>query len=89
MNITLIGPNLRDQSKGIFHVHAAGCRSSHGRQYDGAERMDLEVDTATDVIEWVYEDHAGDYGYEPGSPEFEQFIDECSTDFHFHACTGK
>lgn len=25
MEVTVIGPNLRDQSKGTFHVHAAGC----------------------------------------------------------------
>jgi len=25
MLVTIIGPNLRDQSKGTFHVHAAGC----------------------------------------------------------------
>ena len=29
MKLTIHGPNLIDQSKGDFHVHAAGCRDNH------------------------------------------------------------
>lgn len=35
--VTILGPNLRDQSKGSFHVHRAGCADLHKRQYLGVE----------------------------------------------------
>jgi hypothetical protein len=87
--ITVIGPNLYDQRTGIFHVHAADCRDGwNARKYPISERMDMDADTVTEVLEFIYSDHAGDHGYVPGMPEYDAYIAECRSDFHFHRCCG-
>ena len=52
MKVTVCGPNLRDQSKGQFHVHAADCSDlirhaqrepeyQYGFTIDGATRVNV------------------------------------------------
>jgi len=56
--LTVIGPNLRDQSKGTFHVHDANCADIH-RRYSASETSDsytADLATEREVIELIYED---------------------------------
>jgi hypothetical protein len=59
MKLTIHGPNLIDQSKGDFHVHAAGCRDNHREvRMNGSEHpWTLEADSAQAVVEAIYSDH--------------------------------
>ena len=52
--LTILGPNLRDQSKGSFHVHAAGC-ADLGR-HRGEESYTAEFDSIDEVVDLFYED---------------------------------
>lgn len=85
--VTIIGPNLPDQSKGDFHVHAQGCRDIR-RSYGGCSKYDLEVEAAIDVAEFIYEDHLHDEGIEPESEEAIAYFDMCIGEFYFLPCTG-
>lgn len=38
MKVTIIGPNLQDQSKGTFHVHAGRLRRHRPAQVQGGYR---------------------------------------------------
>lgn len=56
-NVTIIGPNLRDQSLGQFHVHAEGCRDI-ARQFGyvhPAEMWTIAVDSKVEVAANVYD----------------------------------
>ncbi|HEY5447020.1 MAG TPA: hypothetical protein VIJ87_21655, partial [Pyrinomonadaceae bacterium] len=54
MKLTIFGPNLRDQSKGVFIVHAADCKDckklKHEEQYTG------DFETRADAAELMYGD---------------------------------
>lgn len=82
MQVTIHGPNLIDQSKGTFHVHAAGCRDNQREvRTNGSDHpWTLEVDSAQAIVEEVYSDHmaereAGDpyAGWEPYLSDFAFF----------------
>lgn len=89
MKVAIIGPNLYDQSKGTFHVHTASCRDGkNGRKYPLSYRHEYEAASRFDVAESVYSDHAGDYGYEPGSAEYDDYIADTVIDFYFHGCVA-
>jgi hypothetical protein len=58
MRLTIIGPNLSDQSKGNIHVHKEGCSDIHKRVYalplaDGEFDTD-EYASQREVVESVY-----------------------------------
>lgn len=81
MRVTIQGPNLRDQSRGSFHIHAAGC--SDNRRYgpgcslggdDGG--WEIDADTQREVVDAIY----GDQMDEGASYE------ECHGDLHFEPC---
>lgn len=85
--VTIIGPNLYDQSKGQFHVHAQGCsditRDPKRYGYEQASpHMSTEAGSYADVAEYVYEDIMAEA--EPGSryTEADAYVDE----FHFAPC---
>lgn len=85
MQVTIIGPNLYDQSLGSFHVHAAGCRDitrdpKHYGYYEsqGGHNMDLDADSAEAVVEFVYGDQMAE---NPGST-----VADYMPDFHFAPC---
>jgi len=64
--VIVLGPNLIDQSKGSFHVHAAGCRdinSYYGRQFDADKANPLDVNSVEEIAEYVYdyEDNPREY----------------------------
>lgn len=62
-HLHVVGPNLRDQSKGSFHVHAVGCRdmqrmarrdpefAAELRQYPEG----VEFSTCVEVAEYIYD----------------------------------
>jgi hypothetical protein len=53
VKLTIVGPNLLDQSKGDFHVHAAGCADLSRGQY---RRRSVNKD----VLEVGAEAHGGE-----------------------------
>jgi hypothetical protein len=75
--IVVVGPNLRDQSKGTFHVHAEGCadlrRSPNLRHED--QSFVIDCDTLTQMCDAVYPPE--DFGCESG---------EYLYDFHVAPC---
>lgn len=79
--VVIVGPNLRDQSKGTFHVHAEGCadlkRSPNLRHED--QSMVVEATSLIDVEQYIYGPDAGDFDVEPGT-----VLD----DFHFAPCVN-
>lgn len=75
MKVTVIGPNLRDQSKGQFHVHAEGCRDI-ARQFSYVPKQDMwtiEATSQVDIAGNVY-----DFEDDPAS---------LLSEFHFAPCT--
>jgi hypothetical protein len=78
--VTICGPNLNDQSKGQFHVHAADCADLvRGARREPAYRegWTIEAATATEVCDEVY------------PPEdFECESGEYLSDLHFFPCTS-
>ncbi len=80
MLVTIIGPNLRDQSKGSFHVHAAGCADivkMSRRDPEFAHGWDMEASTREEVAGEVYADMIDESGATP-----ESYV----SDFHFAPC---
>lgn len=67
--VVVFGPNLIDQSKGQFHVHAEGCGDAkhYGRdgKYGGEDRdgWTLDVETRDDVVHEVYP--PDEFSYDP------------------------
>lgn len=85
--VTIIGPNLYDQSKGQFHVHAKGCSDiardpKHYGYASAAPHMEAEAKSEEDVAGFVYCDVMDEA--EPGSrwTKAEAYVDE----FHFAPC---
>lgn len=65
--LTILGPNLADQSKGDFHVHASGCRDI--ARYPGRVQRDAMVATfgrRIDVVTTVYP--PSDFDYDDSVP---------------------
>jgi hypothetical protein len=77
MDITIHGPNLADQSRGDFEIHAAGCQ--HGVRYlAGLEGDPLELEDAIfeDAVLAVYADQLAEGAN----------FDSCAADFHVAPC---
>lgn len=82
MRVVICGPNLRDQSKCSFHVHAEGCADlKRTAKRDPAYEDELlngavyDVQNAVEVVDLVY------------PPEdFECESGEYLYDFHFFPC---
>jgi hypothetical protein len=59
MRVHVCGPNLRDQSKGEFHVHADGCadlgKYGPGKPYGGEEPWALDVSDRLGIVGEVYD----------------------------------
>lgn len=83
MRVTIIGPNLRDQSRGDFHVHAEGCADiARMAVRDPAYRDGWTIDAASraSVAGDVYEDIIAERGGEPVD-----YLDG----FHFAPCCSE
>lgn len=80
----VVGPNLRDQSKGSFHVHAHGCgdmsrmaRRDPEFAYELIHGHAVEFNTLVEVAEYVYDNGIMEDG-ETGADYLH--------DFHFAPC---
>lgn len=79
MRVTICGPNLMDQSKGSFHIHAAGCadlRRGARREPEYENGWTIEANTKRTVVMAVYADQIGE-----GST-----YEACREDLHFMDC---
>jgi hypothetical protein len=84
MTVRISGPNLRDQTKGSFHVHREGCAdikkaAKSDPAFSKREAHVLDVASAQDVAEFIYADQIAENGDSP--------LDYLS-DFHFAPCTA-
>jgi len=73
--LSIIGPNLNDQSKATFHVHAAGC-SDIGK-YPNKLITTGEYASLADIVRDVYSDILD---------EGESNIDDLKSEFHVLPC---
>jgi hypothetical protein len=88
MRVTIVGPNLRDQSKGTFHVHAEGCADiarNARRDPAYADGWTVEVASQDDVVLEVYGPDAGDFDFNPDDADDRAFY---RSDFHFLPCAS-
>lgn len=83
-SIFIVGPNLRDQSKGQFVIHAAGCRDlqrlarsepevRNGWGFDGESLHEIVTEVYADIMD----ENEGTVWAEPNA-----YMD----DFHFAPC---
>lgn len=60
IDVAIFGPNLRDQSKGEFHIHAADCHDcgNYGpnKKFGGDESMVLDTISRAEVVHFIYAD---------------------------------
>lgn len=66
MLVTICGPNLRDQSKGDLHVHAADCgdlRRGAIREPAYHDGWTIEAGSYAEVVQEVYPPE--DFNYDP------------------------
>ena len=59
MRVVICGPNLNDQSKGQYHVHAEGCadlRRMANREPEYTRGWAIDAETRDDAVMGVYED---------------------------------
>lgn len=85
MKVTIIGPNLRDQSKGDMHVHAAGCADIArmvGREPEYANGWEIEAESVKDVVTAVYD--PSEFQYDADDPDD---LDPYITSIRFFPCT--
>jgi hypothetical protein len=90
VKLTIIGPNLADQSKGAFHVHATGCADLNRGQYRNLHRGDTgtyveDHDSIRSVVDSVYGPEAGGF-YEENDLDPETAWREYEHDFYFAPC---
>ena len=83
MIVNIFGPNLRDESRGTFHVHRAGCQDAKhygpGRKFGGEdEGWTVDVDSRVDVVECVYDNQLDEH------PDVEAA--DWLSDFYFAPC---
>ena len=81
MLVTIHGPNLRDQTKGTFHVHTAECRDN-AREVThnwSDEPHTIDLPSVIAVVDFIYCDVIRE------NPE--STVDEYVSDFAFYPCT--
>lgn len=80
MQVTICGPNLNDQSKGQYHVHAADCadlKKGARREPVYADGWTIEAKNRDEVGDDIYADHIDEGSMQPGEGK-----DDC----HFFPC---
>lgn len=68
MRVKICGPNLNDQSKGDFHVHAADCADlvRHARrepeyQYGWESEANTQVEVAEEIFSDIMAENEGEW----------------------------
>jgi len=80
MRVTICGPNLNDQSKGQFHIHAEGCADltrKLSREPEYRYGWTIDADTRDQVGDEIYADHIEEGSMNPG---------EGTSDCNFFPC---
>lgn len=82
IRVTIAGPSLRDQSKGNFEVHAAGCadiakKAKRDLAFADDRTWSMDAASADEVGDEIYADHIAEGSMEPG---------ESTSDCHFAPC---
>jgi hypothetical protein len=88
-SISIFGPNLNDQSKGQFHVHAAGCGDCkhYGRgKFGGETGWHIDAESQLDVCSEIYADHLSDYGLSTEDAEGVEMLTDWLSDLWFAPC---
>ncbi len=66
MRVTVHGPNLRDQSKGQFHVHAADCadnrRYGYGTALGGEPAWTFDAPSRRAIVLDIYDEAVDENG---------------------------
>lgn len=77
-SLAVVGPNLRDQSKGTFVVHAAGCSDLHKLRFEEQDAT-TSYKSLREVVENIYP---------PDQFEWRRGPDDSSywNDIHFFPC---
>lgn len=92
MKIQIFGPNLRDQSKGQFHVHAEGCGDCrhYGRtgKFGGDNGWAIEASTQLGVSTEIHCDILSDYGLTPEDADGEKMLLDWMSDIWFAPCAA-
>jgi hypothetical protein len=87
MKVTVCGPNLRDQSKGEFHVHAAGCADlARGARREPMYRDGWTLDVASRLAV-AAEMYADQIDENEGNAPYDAPAGYLA-DFHFFPCTS-
>jgi hypothetical protein len=91
MKVAICGPNLNDQTKGQFHVHAAGCADlknyGPGKKMGGQDQgWVIDADTLADVALNVYDFALDEAGVEEGTAEADAVVAGLVSDFHVLDC---
>jgi hypothetical protein len=73
MWVTVLGPNLRNQSHGSIHVHAARCGDIDRSQYSGVDRWTTETESRRQIVEDEYP--PGDFEWSDG-PDDRSYWDD-------------
>lgn len=87
MKVAICGPNLRDQSRGQFHVHTVDCKDLTRMQkqepeYLPGHRMEFDVESKQQAVEYVYCDHIDENEGNPPWDTWTAYLDE----FYFFPC---
>jgi hypothetical protein len=86
-SLVVIGPNLADQSKGQFHVHATGCADVAKYVRQGHRPWSVVASSRTEVAEDVFGEVVMDREGEPGF-DFDEAIAAELGEIYFLPCTG-
>jgi hypothetical protein len=84
-SITIIGPNLRDQSKGQFVAHATGCADiarCARRDPEYLHGWAIQATTQVQVAEDIYSDIMAENADDPEWSKAEAYLSE----IHFAPC---
>jgi hypothetical protein len=67
MKVVICGPNLNDQRKGQFHIHAAGCHDlvkNARREPEYKNGWTIDAHSREDVVRNIYSDHMAEHDSE-------------------------
>jgi hypothetical protein len=96
MDVRVCGPNLRDQSRGAFHVHEASCRDlrlyGSGKR-NGGDREDtlemlVEEATVSKIVYATYADQIAERINDEQQSE-EEAVDDLAGNFYFAPCCAE
>jgi len=85
VKLIIHGPNLNDQTKGEFHVHASPCRDNtrEVRENGSVNPMVVDANSVEDVVTAIYADHMAEH---PEADDPYGSWQAYEHDFHFAPC---